>query len=239
MAEDAQRLLGRHHLVAAQVPLPIAHLANALGIGQAALAQIEIIDGRAGPQHVAHPVRQDGPVDGLGDEVGGPHLEGAVDGLHIVQPGHHHHRHLLAARQAAQGLASAEAVHHWHADIHQHQVGQAGAQLRHRQVAVGRLGDQEAGLAERGARQAATAGIVIDHQDGVALVHRNTSAARAGRGGGSGVMRPAPVRRSAAAAQTESAARWHRPAGRRRPGPGPCSAVRAGDTAHPGPGRRH
>ena len=101
-AEDAPGLLGGADTVLAHVPLPVAHLADALRVRQAALVLLQLVDRRAGAQHVAHAVREDRPVDRLGDEVGGADLEGALDRLHVVQAGHHHHRHALAAGQLAQ-----------------------------------------------------------------------------------------------------------------------------------------
>jgi hypothetical protein len=67
-------------------------------------------------------MREDRPVDGLGDEVGGADLERALDRLDILEARHHDHRHPAAAGQPAQLGARRETVHHWHADVHQHEI---------------------------------------------------------------------------------------------------------------------
>ena len=84
----------------------------------------------AGAQQVADAVGEDQPVDRLGDEVGGADLVGAADRVDVVEAGHHHDRHVGAARQRADLLAHREAVDARHLHVEQHQVGRLRAAAR-------------------------------------------------------------------------------------------------------------
>src|SRR5438552_2695542 len=145
-----------------------------LRVGKASLILVQVIDRGAGPQHVAHPMRKDGPVDRLGDEVGRAGFERAVDRLHVFEAGHHHHRDAATAGQPSQFGAGGESVHHRHAHVHENEVGQLAAHRIERLLAVGRLDDVEARLGQRGTREATPARVVVDHQDATAVVHADS-----------------------------------------------------------------
>ena len=116
-AADVVDLLGAADLAGGEIPLPGADVGEALGVRQPFPAFPQLLHGAGGAQHVAHPVAQDVPVDRLGDEVRGARLVGAVDGLQVVQAGHHEHRGVLSRGGAADRGADRKAVQPRHHDV--------------------------------------------------------------------------------------------------------------------------
>jgi hypothetical protein len=70
-------------------PLPAAETGNALGVGEALLVAGQLLHDLGRTQHVTDAETQQGPVDRLGDEVGGPHIKGALNRVAIIQPSQH------------------------------------------------------------------------------------------------------------------------------------------------------
>jgi len=117
----------------------------------------------AGPQQKTDPVSQDVPVEGLVDEVGGAHLEGAIDGLGIGETGRDQDRNLVTS--LANGRTGLKAVEHGHVDVEEHQVG--ACRLDHGEALS--TVDRLLGLVPQGlgrvAREQPHQGIVVDDQD--------------------------------------------------------------------------
>ena len=168
------------------VPFPVAHLADALRIRQPALVLLEVVDGRAGAQHVAHAMREDRPVDRLGDEVGGADLERALDRLDVVEARHHDHRHPRRRRAACAtrrktskpsitGMLTSISTRSGSMRAHRLERLPARPRPRRRRIPP---------RVERRAREPPGAGVVVDDEDAMAGgAHADllASAARSGR----------------------------------------------------------
>src|SRR5471032_1184365 len=129
-------------------------------VGQVADALL----GAVGLDDAAHPLRQHGVVDGLGNIVAGAGRERALDRGIVLQRGDHQHRDRCAARHILQARAGGETVHHRHHGVHQDHVGLASFEHGQRLHAVGRLLDAEAVALQGVAQGAAGAAVVVDHQ---------------------------------------------------------------------------
>ena len=97
--QDAARLDRALQLVVLGIPVPTAQSGHALCVGHATAARFHVGKGARRTQDVADAVRQDFPVDGLGDEVGGARLVSATDRGRVVVAGEHDDGHIASARQ--------------------------------------------------------------------------------------------------------------------------------------------
>ena len=92
------------------------NLVNVSGTGKT----LDALGRRGVAQDVSKASRQQCPVDGLGDEVGGARLEGAADGGGVLVSRHHDDRHGGEARFGAQPSAHGISVHPGHVDVEQY-----------------------------------------------------------------------------------------------------------------------
>ena len=100
---------------------------------------------RRGTEQIFDPVPEQRPVDGLGDEVRGRYLVGAIDRLQIVLAGDHHDGQ-LGTGCAAQRSAHLVAIEHRHVDVQHHHVVGSGMELPQGKLAIDGQIDREAGV---------------------------------------------------------------------------------------------
>ena len=133
-AEHAQALdesTSAPPLAAPAPPVEAAHARQVLRARQLGLAALEL-DARArGAQQVVQAAREQAPLGGLDEEVGGAGLVGAGDRRVVVEAGQHQHRHVLEAGHGAQPAAGLEAVEPGHHRVEHDDVGRpVGQQLQ-------------------------------------------------------------------------------------------------------------
>ncbi len=222
-------LLGAGDPVGVRIPFPVAQPGQALGVGQVlpAAAQlvvgpVELLQQGSGAQHVAQPAADDGPLDGLGGEIGGARVVGTLDGVQVVQAGGHHHRYRETPGVGADAPADLETVQVGEVHVQHHQVGAVALERLQGGAAVLGGDHPEALLPQGGFRNEAGRGVVVHHQQ----------ARRGGTVSREFNHRPPPCRRPGAAPPRRAGTRP--PPGRPRlQGPPGC---RCGP-AFPVPGR--
>ncbi len=161
--EQAHQLRGAFHPAVCE-QLPVAHAGQPLRPRQALAVAPHRLGGEAGANGVAHAVRQQGPVDRLGDEVGGAVVVRALDRLGVVQAREHQDRDARARRRGTDALADLVAVEAGHHHVQQHQVVDPGLELRQRLLAAGRIAHVEAGMPQGRRGHVAQQGVVVDDQ---------------------------------------------------------------------------
>lgn len=121
-------------------------------------------DGVAGAQHVQCAMAQDGPVDGLGNEIRGAHFVGTRDRIQLVVARDHDDGHGAAHFLEAYFAAYGKAVQGRHVDVEHDQVRPAVLVTGQRLHAVFGLDHVQAHLREHLPHQHAHHGIVVGNQ---------------------------------------------------------------------------
>ena len=108
--------IGEQALRRVDAALSIRQLGQGVEIGE----PLDALGGRRIAQDVGEAPGQEGPVDGLRNEVGGARLEGAADRDRVFVARHHDDRHRGKACIGAQPSAHGVSVHPRHIDVQQH-----------------------------------------------------------------------------------------------------------------------
>ena len=95
--------------VGERIPGPIAQSGNPLGVLEARLAALQVVDGVLDAQHLAHPVGQQRRRRGADAEVGHSGLEAALDHPGVVDGDEQQHRHAGTGGRRSQGRHTAQA----------------------------------------------------------------------------------------------------------------------------------
>jgi hypothetical protein len=150
-------------------------------------------------QQEAHAVLEQRPVERLAHEVGGAHLEGAVDGGLVGVARGDQDAELAGRPLAAQLRAGGEAVEVGHLDVEQDQVRVPPAHGLDRGPPVLGLLYHEAHRRQAAAREQADHRVVVDHQHAAGVgrdaTHRGLRSARGRAPRGAGPAPRAPRRR--------------------------------------------
>ena len=108
--------IGEQPLRRLDAALPIRQPGQGIEVGE----PLDALGRRRIAQDVGEAPRQQRPVDGLRNEVGGARLEGAADRDRVLVARHHDDRHRGKACIGAQPSAHGVSVHPRHIDVQQH-----------------------------------------------------------------------------------------------------------------------
>ena len=158
--EEGGSIVRPLQLVVVGCPDPETQAGNALRCCLALAHTAHLAVQFAAAQGIAHPLRQQRKIDGFGDEVGGPGVEGALDRFKV-----------FAARQHDDGCGVAiqlpdqrtglEAIHAGHLHVHQHQIRPVGGEGIDTFLPIGCQQHLVAMLAQNGLHQLSRGGVVI------------------------------------------------------------------------------
>ncbi len=146
-------------------PAKITDAGDALRLGEMLLAEHQILERRVSAQHVADPVRQHRPVDGLADEIGGADAIGSIDRVDIVERCRHQNRCFGPARQRPHRRTHIEAIHVRHHHVEHNDVRPEAGETLQRLATARRLDDVEAGGFEHLTLQEPLDLVVVGDQD--------------------------------------------------------------------------
>ena len=129
------------------------------------------------PKQVTHAVADQGPVDRLGNEVGGAMLVGRLDRSHVVHASHHDDRQ-QGADFGTQDGADLVPVEIGHVDIEHDQIAGLGTELLQGILAAFGHAHIESGLAQGRTHDQARVAVVVDHQDRAPSLRHAASTSR-------------------------------------------------------------